>query len=184
MQKNQIGTIETVKKTERSLQRINPTRLIMKSRNKILFVFVAITLLSCSEAPFYEKAYSFDNKEWKQDLKLKFEVDIIDIDKEYDFVLSFRTTTDYNYNNLWFFMKTEAPDGSNSREPFEVKISNPDGSWIGTKTGSIVEIPLVFARRKLPLKGKYKFVIEQGITESKVDEILDVVFTVDFAGTK
>ena len=156
----------------------------MKARNKFLFVFVAITLLSCSEAPFYEKAYSFDNKEWKQDLKLKFEVDIIDIDKEYDFVLSFRTTTDYNYNNLWFFMKTEAPDGSNSREPFEVKISNPDGSWIGTKTGSIVEIPLVFARRKLPLKGKYKFVIEQGITESKVDEILDVVFTVDFAGTK
>ncbi|MFT6244001.1 MAG: hypothetical protein ACJAXI_000766, partial [Crocinitomicaceae bacterium] len=35
-----------------------------------------------------------------------------------------------------------------------------------------------------PLKGKYKFVIEQGITESKVDEILDVVFTVDFADKK
>jgi gliding motility-associated lipoprotein GldH len=156
----------------------------MKARNNFFFLFVAITLLSCSEAPFYEKAYSFDNKEWKQDHRLKFEVDIMDLDKEYDFILSFRTTTDYNYNNLWFFMKTEAPDGSNSREPFEVKVSNPDGSWIGTKTGSIVETPLVFSRRKLPLKGKYKFVIEQGITESKVDEILDVVFTVDLAGTK
>lgn len=151
----------------------------MKARNRFLFILVAMVLFSCSEAPFYEKAYSFKNKEWKQDHKLKYEVEITDIDQAYDFTLFIRTTLDYKYNNLWLFMKTEAPDGTTGREPFQVKISNSDGSWVGTKTGTIVETPLSFKKRKLPLKGKYTFVIEQGITDSKVDEILDVVFRVD-----
>ena len=153
----------------------------MKTRNRFLFILVATVLFSCTETPFYEKVYSFENKEWKQDHKLKFVVDIQDLDKEYDFVLSVRTTTDYKYNNLWLFMKTEAPDGSMGREPFELMIANPDGSWIGQKTGTIVETPLKFSRRKLPLKGKYTFTIEQGITESTIDEILDVVFRVDYS---
>ncbi len=153
----------------------------MKARNKFLFILVVTVLFSCSEAPFYEKVYSFENQEWKQDHKLKYVVDIQDIDKVYDFTLSIRTTTDYKYNNLWLFMKTEAPDGSTGREPFEVRISNEDGSWIGTKTGTVVETPLSFKQRKLPLKGKYTFTIEQGITESIVDEILDVVFRVDYS---
>jgi len=140
-----------------------------------------MVLFSCSEPPFYEKVYSFENKEWKQDEKLKFEVEITDLDEPYDFTLFVRTTTDYKYNNLWLFMKTEAPDGSSGREPFQLVISNPDGSWVGNKTGTIVETPLSFSKRKLPLKGKYTFTIEQGVTESKVDEILDLGFRVDFS---
>lgn len=142
---------------------------------------MVMMLFSCSESPHYEKTYSFDNKTWEQNISLKHEVDIQDIDKEYDIILSLRTTTDFKYNNLWVFMKVTAPDGSTGREPFEFKISNPDGSWIGTKTGTIVETPLHFRRRKLPMKGKYTFELEQGITESKVDEILDVIFTVELA---
>jgi len=153
----------------------------MKIRNSILLIFVGMVLFSCSEAPYYEKVYSFENREWKQDHKLKYEVEITDLDKEYDFTLFVRTTTDYKYNNLWLFMKTEAPDGSSGREPFEVIISNPDGSWVGTKTGTSVETPLSFKRRKLPLKGKYTFTLEQGITDSKVDEILDLIFRVDYS---
>lgn len=150
----------------------------MKTRNSILFILLAVVLFSCSEAPFYEKVYSFDNKEWKQDQKMKYTVDIQDLDQEYDFTLTVRTTTDYKYNNLWIFMKTEAPDGASGREPYEIKIANPDGSWVGTKTGTVIETPLSFSRRKLPIKGKYTFTIEQGITASKLDEVLDLVFTV------
>lgn len=156
----------------------------MKAVNSFLLVLVGTILLSCSEAPFFEKVYSFKKKEWKQDHKLKFVVDVQDLEKEYDFTLFIRTTTDYKYNNLWLFMKTEAPDGSIGREPFEVIIANPDGSWVGKKTGTTVETALSFNRRKLPLKGKYTFIIEQGITESSVDEILDVVFRVDYSTNK
>lgn len=151
-------------------------------RNYLLLLILPFFLLGCAEAPFYEKVYSFDNKEWKQDAKMKFVVDIQDVDKVYDFTLSVRTTTDYKYSNLWMFMKTIAPDGSTGREPIQMIITNPDGSWVGQKSGTTVETPLYFRQRKMPMKGKYTFILEQGITDTKVTEILDLIFKVDFAG--
>ena len=152
----------------------------MKRLSSLLILVSAVLLFSgCGETPVYTKSYSFKNNEWKEGQKLKYEVEITDIDKIYDFTLSLRTTTDYKFNNLWVFMKTIAPNGAEGREPFEIKISNPDGSWVGNKTGTVVETELYFRKRKLPLKGKYTFILEQGITESKIDEVLDLTFKVD-----
>lgn len=139
-----------------------------------MFLFTSLILLACEEAPAFEKSYSFKNMEWPQNIKPSFTVEIKDTTKEYNFILTIRTTTDYKYNNLWIYWNTTTPDNQKAREPFEIKITNPDGSWIGKKTGTIVENTLYFNKRKMPVKGKYKFVLEQGITNSKVDEILDV----------
>lgn len=138
-------------------------------------------LASCGETPHYQKVYSFKNKTWDLEVKPKYIVDIQDPDKEYDFELTLRTTTDYKYSNLWIFMKTTTPGGEVAREPFEIRITNEDGTWIGNKSGTIVETPITFKSRKLPEKGKYTFVIEQAITEKEVAEVLDLQFTVDFA---
>ncbi len=140
-----------------------------------------LLLTSCGEQPHYEKVYSFEGKVWKQDVKPVYKVNIDDVSVEYDFTLFLRTTTDYKYSNLWVFMKTETPDGSVERKPFEILITNPDGSWVGTKTGTVVETPVYFRKRKLPLKGEYTFTLEQGITQSKVDEVLDLGFRVEKA---
>ena len=78
-------------------------------------------------------------------------------------------------------MKTETPDGTTAREPFELKITNPDGSWIGEKSGSIVTTSLYFKRRKMPVKGKYTFTLEQGITDSKIDEVHDLTLFIEEA---
>lgn len=147
----------------------------MKIRNKIVSIVVGSMLVSsCVEAPTFEKSYAFEDEQWDQKVKPSFTLEIKDIEKEYDFVLTVRTTTDYKYSNLWIYWNTTTPDGEKAREPFEIKITNPDGSWIGKKTGTIVENSLYFKRRKMPVKGKYIFVLEQGITSSKIDEILDV----------
>ncbi|XOV66265.1 MAG: gliding motility lipoprotein GldH [Fluviicola sp.] len=154
----------------------------MKRNHKIwLSLFLIPLLVACSDAPMFEKVYSFDNQEWKQDEKMKFVVNIKDTSKIYDFTVLVRTTTDYPYNNLWMFMKTIAPDGSTGREPIQMYITNPDGSWVGTKSGSTVETPLYFKARKMPMKGKYTFILEQGITDSKVTDILDLILRVDYA---
>jgi gliding motility-associated lipoprotein GldH len=153
----------------------------MKLRNKFFFIALSALLFSCGEQPFYEKVYSFEGREWAQDVKPKYEVDFQNIDVEYDFTLSLRTSTDYQYSNLYVFMKTETPDGTIAREPFEIQITNDDGSWIGENSGTVVTTQLYFRRRKMPIKGKYTFTLEQGITESKVNEVLDLSFQVDEA---
>ncbi len=137
----------------------------------VLFMFL---ILGCSSDPTYEKTYGFSNGQWAQNVKPSFTVEIQNTTKEYDFTLTLRTTTEYKYSNLWIYMSTTTPDGQKAREPFEIKITNPDGTWAGKKTGTVVENSIYFRKRKLPQTGKYIFQIEQGITNSIVDEVLDI----------
>ena len=150
--------------------------------NKILVVIVLFLFVACGKTPHYEKVYSFENRVWEKDVKLSFPVEITNIEAEYNFTLSLRVSTDYKFNNLWVFLKTTSPDGTEAREPFEIKITNPDGTWVGNRTGSIVETPLVFKKRKLPLNGEYSFILEQGITSSTIDNVLDLGFKVEKSG--
>jgi len=144
----------------------------------LLFVVLVIFLFSCDDASFYTKSYSFNNNTWERSVKPKFIVEIKDTKHLYDFIVTLRTSTSYKYNNLWIFLNTTPPNGLSVREPFEIKTCYPDGSWIGKKTGSIVEHTLIFKRRKVPSRGKYKFVLEQGITEKLIDEVVDISFEV------
>jgi len=144
----------------------------------LLFVVLVTFLFSCDDASFYTKSYSFNNNTWERSVKPKFIVEIKDTKHLYDFIVTLRTSTSYKYNNLWIFLNTTPPNGLSVREPFEIKTCYPDGSWIGKKTGSIVEHTLIFKRRKVPSRGKYKFILEQGITQKLIDEVLDISFEV------
>ena len=143
-------------------------------RTAIFLFGILLLLQSCEQPAFYTKSYSFKNNKWSQDVKPNFVIDFKDTVTLYDFVITLRTTTDYKYNNLWVFLNTTPPNGKTIREPYEIKTTYPDGSWIGKKTGTVVEHQLVFKRRRLPYKGKYKFVLEQGISDKTIDEVLDI----------
>jgi len=131
----------------------------------------------------YEKSYDFDNNCWSQKVKPSFSVAIKDTSKAYNFIITLRTTTEYKFSNLWIYLNSTTPDGQHVREPYEIKITNPDGSWSGKKTGTIVEKSIYFKNRKLPKAGKYVFVIEQGITESIIDEVIDLGLLVEEVST-
>lgn len=146
----------------------------MKVKRIITGVFFLLTFVSCSTLPTYEKVYVFENNKWDQSIKPQFVVTIDDTTKTYNFTLTLRTTTDYAYSNLWVYLNTLTPDKQRSREPFEIKITDQNGAWIGKKTGSVVEHSIRFTNRKLPAKGKYVFTLEQGITQSTIDQVLDV----------
>ena len=123
-----------------------------------LLALVGIVLTSCTQEAIYTKAFRFKNEKWEL----------------YDFIFTLRSTTDYAYNNLWVFLRTPPPYGKSVREPYEIKMADPNGNWIGNKSGTIVEHQLIFKRRKVPFKGKYTFTLEQAITEKRVDELLDI----------
>ena len=139
-----------------------------------LLALVGIVLTSCTQEAIYTKAFRFKNEKWEQNVKPTFTVDIKDTTQLYDFIFTLRSTTDYAYNNLWVFLPTTPPYGKSVREPYEIKMADPNGNWIGNKSGTVVEHQLIFKRRKVPFKGKYTFTLEQAITEKRVDELLDI----------
>ena len=141
---------------------------------------VALLMLAgCMPASVYEKSHVFKNNVWKQQVKPEFNVDIKDTSKAYSFVFTLRTTTEYKFSNLWVYLNTTTPTGEKAREPYEIKVTNAEGSWLGKKTGTVVETSISFKNRKLPQKGRYHFVLEQGITERFVDEVLDISLLVE-----
>jgi gliding motility-associated lipoprotein GldH len=156
-------------------------QLEMRSKYVGIGLILTLLLVSCGEQPMFEKSYSFKSNSWSQKVKPAFKIAIDDTTKAYDFTITFRVTTDYAYNNVWFYLNTKTPDGITAREPFEIKITNPDGTWAGVKTGTVVETNLNFNRRKLPKKGNYYFTLEQGVTMDKLDEVLDIGLKVEEA---
>ena len=145
----------------------------MKKLISVLFL-VGFLLVSCTKNAIYTKAYRFKNEQWTQAVKPKFSVDIQDTTKLYDFIFTLRTTTDYPFNNLWIFLRTTPPFGKSVRKPYQIRTADANGNWIGKKSGTIVEHQMIFKQRKMPFKGKYKFILEQAITEKSVDEVLDI----------
>jgi gliding motility-associated lipoprotein GldH len=145
--------------------------------NSKLILILTIGLVvfsSCETKPYYDKTYSFKGKTWNQRLKPEFVVPVEQTNQYFDFIIAIRTTTDYKFNNLWIYLNTTTPNNKKGRDPFQIRVANNDGTWRGTKTGTVVENQLLFKRRKFPEKGNYKFTIEQAITEKTVGEILDI----------
>ncbi|MGV3632112.1 MAG: gliding motility lipoprotein GldH [Bacteroidota bacterium] len=153
----------------------------MQTRNWFIVLLLAVVFASCTDPVFYEKSYSFPKNTWNLKVKPMFKVEITDTSKLYDFTITFRTTTDYPFNNCWIYLNTKTPNKIKAREPFEIKITNPDGTWIGKKSGTIVENQLSFKRRKFPLKGVYFFELEQAVVQENLDEALDVGIRIEEA---
>lgn len=150
-----------------------------KAANYLLALAVILLVGACSETPLYTKSYSFKNNEWKQEVKPVFHVNVPDTTTFYNVTITLRTTTDYSYSNLWFFLHSRSPKGQTGREPVEVTIANSDGSWAGEKSGTVVEHVLRFNHRRFPQKGWYTFTFEQGITQETAKEVMDISYTVE-----
>ena len=50
-------------------------------KSSVFYLVLLFFLASCGEKPLYEKAYSFKNREWKQDVKPVYNVEIADVKK-------------------------------------------------------------------------------------------------------
>ncbi len=140
-----------------------------------LFAVIGVWLLTaCQEQPFFQQSYSFKNNTWARKNSPSFKVEIKDTSKAYNFILTLRNATSYEYSNVWIYLNSKSPNKEFAREPFELKITDEKGRWLGKKTGSIVENRLVFRNRKLSKPGIYTFVFEQGITKKVLYNVLDL----------
>lgn len=151
-------------------------------QTRIILAFLGMLFLTaCQEQPYFQQSYSFKNNTWAKKNNPSFTIDINDTSKAYNFILTLRISTGYEYNNAWIYLNSKSPNKEFAREPFEIKITDEKGRWLGKKTGSIVENRLVFRNRKLSKPGKYTFVFEQGITKKVLYDVLDLGLEIEEA---
>lgn len=154
---------------------------MIKSKVPLIFFIlcVAIFLTACEDHAFYDEAHSFKNNTWTEKDTAVFEVDVDDTDVNYDFFLTLRTSKSYAYSNLWVTIETVSPDDSKSVISQRIDIANPDGSWKGRVTGSLVENRLHYRTTAFPLEGNYTFRIYQSVNQESINNVMDISLRIE-----
>lgn len=142
--------------------------------------FVSIFVLtSCGDQAYYDEAYSFEGNTWSETDTAHFEINVDDTIQPFNFIMTLRTSTKYQFSNIWVYVISEAPDGSKSKVAQRIPLARPDGSWIGRVSGTIVESKLKFDSKPFPIKGMYTFDIVNATQQKELDEVLDISLRVE-----
>ena len=164
--------VEKIIQTSQMKKKIN-SRLLMYTCASVLTLFS-----SCGDAAYFEALHSFDDERWDKTDTAFFELEVDDTKADYEFSLSLRTTTEYEFSNLWVYIESTAPDGSTSKVAQQLPLARPDGSWIGNVSGTIVQTEVKFAAKVFPLKGDYSFKLMNATQQKSIDHVLDVGLTI------
>jgi gliding motility-associated lipoprotein GldH len=152
------------------------------TRNSGIFflVLISLSLASCDSNRIYEENFALDNNEWNSSDIKKFEFEIEDTLSPLNLYINLRTTTDYQYSNIYLFLYSEYPDGYSDKDTLEFILAEPNGRWLGENSGTVVENRILISKGgRFITKGTYSFKLEQAMREEVLAEVIDVGFRVE-----
>ncbi len=133
--------------------------------NSRAIIFV-LALISCDNKIVFDDYHNFENQTWSEGIGVSFTYPVRDTTSKNKVVIKVRHTTDYEFQNLFLFIKTEKTD------TVELIISNKEGKWLGRGVGDIRELEFVYSKDKVfTEKGDFTFEIEQAMRYGKLEKI-------------
>lgn len=151
-----------------------------RSRSSIRFVLLVLTifnffLVGCSTKTAYDHNKSFEGNVWKSDQIVRFDVELKDTVNIHKFYLNLRHTTSYRYANIFLFINTTFPDGTEARDTVECILADPSGKWMGKGISNIRDNQVLLRRGlRFPQQGNYIFEFEQAMREPELKEVMDI----------
>ncbi len=149
----------------------------MKYLKKIAFaLLLAMTFASCGNKDvIFDESVIIPNASWDNQELPYFDVNVEDTLSAYNFYLNIRHLENYRYSNFYMFMHTTFPDGNQTHDTVEIVLAYPDGRWVGSGSGSMRNNKILLNDNLyFPLKGTYRFEIEQAMREDVLDGVTDV----------
>lgn len=149
----------------------------MRNFLKLGFVFLIMTTwFSCgNKNVIFDESVIIPNSSWDNQNLPYFDVNIEDTVSNYAFYLNLRHLENYRYSNFYMFLHTSLPNGMQTHDTIELVLAYPDGRWVGTGSGSMRSNKILLNDKlRFPLKGDYRFEIEQAMREPVLEGITDV----------
>lgn len=129
----------------------------------------AVFVLSCDSNRLYEEYKDIPDFEWSQEDILRFEVNITDTLQVHEMFVNVRNTGEYQYSNLWLFIRSIAPNREVYDRKLELKLADKSGQWYGSGFGDLFDLQVPYQHELVfPKKGKYVFEIRQGMYDKKL----------------
>jgi len=144
-----------------------------KSRFTVILIllFSALFMSSCIKETVADLSQDVGNG-WSKDDKVIFEYDIQDSIMPIDFYINIRNTTDYNYSNIYFFIRTIYPNQRYSIDTVECFLANMKGDWLGSGMGKYRDNKIPFKKNmRFPMTGHYRMEFEMAMRDTLLDGI-------------
>lgn len=144
-------------------------------RQTIVFAFLGLALISCDNNRYYEHNEAIANGTWFYDDAKAFEVEIEDSLLAFNFYINVRNTVDYEFANLYFFIKSELPDGEFAQDTVECQLADYQGKWLGNGRGEFRDNSFILRENmRFQKNGTYRFWLKHGMRRDSLKGISDV----------
>ncbi len=144
-------------------------------KNKVGFLGVLLSLLSCGEGPFYEQNRIIENRSWTYDNKIEFPVHITDNTSPYAVFINLRHGPNYDFSNIFVLIHQKGPQLVDTAYRKEIPLAQLDGRWLGKSAGALYTVDYLAHRDFLfPDTGLYTFSIEQNMRQNPLVDVSDV----------
>ncbi len=143
------------------------------------FSYLGLSLLiffftSCGTDFVVNESKSVKNP-WLSSETVEFSFEILDTISAYSFSINVRNSTDYDFSNIYFFINTVFPNGTETRDTVECILANVRGKWLGKGMGNLKESSHSIREKiNFPASGIYTIKFEQAMREEELYGIKDI----------
>lgn len=150
-----------------------------KAVSKLYIGLISVVLLiivqSCNTSVFHSETKHLKNDEWKSGDTLFYTFRSGDSLTAYDFYFEVRNTTDYDMQNLYFFITAFYPDNTFSRDTAECILAAPDGKWYGKGMGKHKDNRFLFRKGvRFRKTGEHVIAVNQAMRKDVLKGISEV----------
>jgi len=140
------------------------------------FVLMLVILLnSCSNQMIFRENNHISSSGWSVADSIAFSFKIDDTLAPVNIYFNVRNSTDYPYQNLYFFITTLYPGGEYSRDTAECILAGIDGKWLGKGKGKTRDSKFLFRKEvRFRKAGNYTIFVNQAMREDILKGISDV----------
>ncbi len=155
----------------------------MKLIFQLFIIGLFLTAISaCDNKRIFEEYHPIYKGNWHKDSTVVFNIPVTDTLQNHNLYINIRNDINYQYSNLWLFVKVEQPGGMAIKDTFEMVLAEPSGKWLGEGFGGLKTRQAIYRSNVyFPNSGEYKIFIQQGMREELLEGINDVGFRVEKA---
>ena len=152
---------------------------------KFWLIILVAFLSACDSTKVFEENIALENHIWSVENHPKFQVEIIDTLSEMNLIVNIRHSSHYPFSNLWVFVNTTGPEGTQNTDTLECVLAAKDGMWLGSGLGNIWDIQIPLKTQVFSSPGDYIFEMEQAMRYGdkarieQLPEIMNVGFRIE-----
>lgn len=140
-----------------------------------LIILFILLITSCDPNQVYEENKEISNYSWHKDSVVTFNVNVQDTINPHNIYVNVRNTSQYKMQNLFLFITTTSPNGSELVDTFECYLADDRGKWTGSGWGDIYDNQFLYKQNiRFPISGNYRFEYVQAMRTEKLEYISDI----------